>query len=328
MIVKDYVQIRISGADYKKRYAMKFSKKQGHFLNDIISKWEANETITKETANTLKNSYSIRPFDWKKLAKYSFWVSIICGIIAIGAAIADEYLIELFEKIFSASDIIKCIVFSALAVFFYYLGLKRRKSKPEKIFSNESIIFLGVLLTAVSIVFLGKSLDTGCGHFSILFLLSTLIYAFLALWFPSKLVWIFSILSLGCWFGTETGYISGWGAYFLGMNYPLRFVVFGFILVCVSFLLKKNAKLSNFFKPTYILGLLFLFIALWILSIFGNYGDIDSWYDVKQYELFHWGTAFWFGGYCCHFLRTETRRLYVKKFRYYLFVSQPLHKIF
>ena len=271
---------------------MKLNKKQGHFLNNIISKWETNETITKETADTLKNSYSVRPFDWKKLAKYSFWVSILCGIIAVGTAIADEFLIELFEKLFSTLDIVKCIVFGLLAAFIYYVGLKRRKNKPEKIFSNESIIFAGVLLTAVSVGFLGKSLDTGSGHFSILFLLSTLIYAILSLWFPSKLVWIFSIISFGCWFGTETGYVSGWGAYFLGMNYPLRFVLFGGILVGASFLLKKNTKLSIFFKPTYILGLLYLFIALWILSIFGNYGDMDSWYDVRQYELFHWGLLF------------------------------------
>jgi hypothetical protein len=28
------------------------------------------------------------------------------------------------------------------------------------------------------------------------------------------------------------------------------------------------------------------------LSIFGNYGDMDSWYHVKQIELFHWGILF------------------------------------
>ena len=271
---------------------MKFNKKQGYFLNDTINRWEIDGTITKDTAESLRNSYSIRPFDWKKLAKYSFWISIVCGIIAVGAVIADEYLIELFEKLFSTLDIVKSIAFGFLAALIYYAGLKRRQKKPEKIFSNESILFAGVLLTAVSIGYLGESLDTGSGHFSILFLLSTAIYAFLALWFPSKLVWIFSIISLGSWFGTETGYASGWGAYFLGMNYPLRFVLFGGVLVGASFLLKRNPRLSVFFQPSYVLGLLFLFIALWLLSIFGNYGDMDHWYDVKQYELIHWGLIF------------------------------------
>ncbi|STV57953.1 membrane protein [Klebsiella pneumoniae subsp. pneumoniae] len=35
------------------------------------------------------------------------------------------------------------------------------------------------------------------------------------------------LLALGNWFGAETGYVSGWGAYWLGMNYPIRFVLFG-----------------------------------------------------------------------------------------------------
>jgi hypothetical protein len=271
---------------------MKYNKKQGHFLNDTITEWETNGTITKETAGALKNSYSIRPFDYKKLAKYSFWVAIICAITAFGAFIADKFLIDLIESFFSSSNIGLCLTFAVLSAAIYYAGLKRRQKRPEKIFSNEAIIFIGVLLTAASIGYLGKALDTGGGHFSILFLLSTLIYAALALWFPSKLVWLFSLISLGSWFGTETGYISDWGAYFLGMNYPLRFILFGGVLVCVSFFLKNNSKLSNFHKPTYIMGLLYLFIALWILSIFGNYGDINSWHNVKQIQIFYWGLLF------------------------------------
>ncbi|PIF30144.1 hypothetical protein CLU81_0549 [Flavobacterium sp. 9] len=271
---------------------MKYSKKQGYFLNDTINEWKANGTITKEIADTLKNSYSVRPFDYKKLAKYSFWVAIICGIIAFEAIIANEFLIDLIKSFFSLSYIGLCSIFATLAATIYYVGLKRRQKSPEKKFSNEAIIFAGVLFTAFSIAYLGMALDTGSGHFSLLFLLSTVIYAALGLWFPSKLVWLFSLITLGSWYGLETGYMSGQGAYFLGMNYPLRFILFGAILISASFALKSNSKLSDFHKPTYIMGLLYLFIALWILSIFGNYSDMNSWYGVKQYELFHWGLLF------------------------------------
>lgn len=271
---------------------MKFNKKQGHFLDNTISEWETNGTISKETADSLRNSYSIRPFDFKKLAKYSFWIAIISAIIAVGAVMADQFLIELIENFFSSSNIGLCLTFAALSALVYYAGLKRRQKSPEKIFSNEAIIFAGVLLTAASITFLGKAMDASSGHFSVLFLLSTIIYAALSVWFPSKLVWIFALITLGSWFGTETGYVSGWGAYFLGMNYPLRFILFGGVLVVASFFLKNNSKLSYFHMSTYIMGLLYLFISLWILSIFGNYGDIDSWFDVKQIELFHWGLLF------------------------------------
>jgi hypothetical protein len=32
--------------------------------------------------------------------------------------------------------------------------------------------------------------------------------------------------------------------------------------------------------------------ALWIMSIFGNYGDMPAWERAKQIELFHWSILF------------------------------------
>lgn len=92
--------------------------------------------------------------------------------------------------------------------------------------------------------------------------------------------------------GTETGYVSGWGAYYLGMNYPLRFVVFGLVLAAASYVFSKVPVRNDFIKPTRVMGLLYLFIALWIMSIFGNYGDIHAWQRAKQIELFHWALFF------------------------------------
>ncbi len=271
---------------------MKINKRYGKFLSNTIHYWEDNSIILPDEANKLRNSFEVISFDWKRLAKYSFWISIICIIIAVSAILMDQVLMELLKKIFNAPDIIKCFSLAALSTAFFYLGLRRRSKYPNKIFSNEAIFFLGVLSVAGSIAFLGKAIDTGSGHFSLLILLATVVYGILGILFPSKLIWLFSILSLGSWFGTETGYVSGWGAYFLGMNYPLRFVLFGIALLGLSYLFKESKRLTEFFKSTYVLGFLYLFIALWILSIFGNYGDMDSWYRAKQIELFHWGLMF------------------------------------
>lgn len=268
------------------------SKKQGKLLDEVITHWNNDELIDNPTKDKLINSIEIRTFDWKKLAKYSFWVSIICVIISFSAVFADELLIQLIEKLFTSSSIVLCLIFTLIAAVFYYWAYKRRIKSPNKIFSNEFIVVLGILSTATSIAYLGKTLDTGSGHFSILFLIATIIYGLIGLFFPSKLVWIFSVLSLGAWFGTETGYVSGWGAYYLGMNYPLRFVVFGLVLTALSFTFSKFDKFKTFQKSTYILGLLYLFIALWILSIFGNYGDLYEWGQIKQISLFGWGAIF------------------------------------
>lgn len=271
---------------------MRLTKKKAKLVEMVIHHWITENVITREEGNKLLNSYEIVKFDWKRLAKYSFWISLTCIVISIGSIIADEVLIELLAKIFRAPDIIKCLFFAVVAGGLYYLGINMRKKRPEKIFNNEAIFFLGVLATAASIAFFGKVIDIGSGHFSLLLLLAAVIYAALGLWFPSKLIWIFALLSLGSWFGAETGYQSGWGAYYLGMNYPIRFVLFGAVLTVLSMLFKYWQNRREFLKPTRIIGLLYLFIALWIMSIFGNYGDMEKWYQVKQIELFHWSLLF------------------------------------
>jgi Kef-type K+ transport system membrane component KefB len=67
--------------------------------------------------------------------------------------------------IFSSSSIALCLAFAILAAVVYYFGLKRKLKKPEKIFSNETIIFIGVLLTATSVAYLSEVLiNIGSEH--------------------------------------------------------------------------------------------------------------------------------------------------------------------
>jgi len=272
---------------------MQVSKKEGRILDAAIKHWLENDVVSESESQKLKHSYEVTAFDWKRVAKYSFWLAISCIVISVSSALADKWLMELFKKIFNAPDIIKCLAFAALAGGLYWLGMRRKSRHPGNVFSNEAVFFLGVATTAASIAFLGKAIDTGSGHFSVLLLLAAVIYGLLGLWFPSKLVWLFSLLSLGSWFGAETGYASGWGAYYLGMNYPLRFVLFGLALVLGSaYVFNRWQSRSDFLKSTRAVGLLYLFIALWIMSIFGNYGDPDAWQRAKQIELFHWSILF------------------------------------
>jgi hypothetical protein len=316
---------------------VKLTRRKAKFLSSAIREWMTAEIISPEEGQKLLGGFEVSKFDWKRLAKYSFWISLICLMIAVGSILADRTLMALLARIFRAPDIIKCLSFAVGAILFYYWGIKRKEKAPERVFSNEAIFFLGVVATGASIAFLGKIIDSGRSHFSILLLISSITYAILGLWFPSKLVWIFALLSLGSWFGAETGYLSGWGAYYLGMNYPLRFVFFGIGLTTGSALFRFTLGRQDFLKSTRVMGLLYLFIAVWILSIFGNYGDFQSWEKVKQIELFHW--SFLFGLFAVlailHGLRFDdpmTRGfgltfLFINLYtRYFEYFWDPLHK--
>ena len=199
---------------------------------------------------------------------------------------------NLLKALLEAPASVKCGTLSLVAAALYRWGLARRQQAPDKVYRNEAIFCLGVLATAGAIVQLGIMLDTGSGHFSLLLLLSFIVHVILGVALESNVIWIFSLVSLGGWMGTETVYLSGWGAYYLGMNYPLRFVLFDGMLTAAALALETQPLGQRFFRSTLVIGLLYLFISLWIMSIFGNYGDMRGWERAKQIELFHWSILF------------------------------------
>lgn len=271
---------------------MKLNRKNASFLREALLQWKQAGLINESQVKSLSDDIEVISFDWRRLAKYSMWISLICIVTSFGSALADKVLLEFLRQIFNASNTVKCFGLAALASGLYWKGSSRRARFPEKVYSNEGLLFLGVLATAGAVYQLGQILDTGSGHFSILLLISFLIYGVLGFLFRSNLIWLFALASFGSWFGTETGYASGWGAYYLGMNYPLRFIFFGGALVGVTLVLESVARFKPFFRSTLVMGLLYLFVALWIMSIFGNYSDMNSWYKAKQSELFHWSLLF------------------------------------
>jgi len=271
---------------------MKLRKKEFATVTRAIDHWRQAHLLDDNLADTLGHDLEIISFDWGRLAKYCFWISIVCIVIAIGALFADQYLRQLFWRIFNAPETAKCIALSTLSAALYWYGAHRRARHPQKIFSNEAVFFFAVLVTAGAIFEFGEAIGAGPEHFSLLILASCIIYGILGLALRSNLIWLFSLLSLGSWLGAETGYLSGWGAYYLGMNYPLRFTLFGALLTAAAFAIEQTDRFKFFFRSTLVMGLLYLFISLWIMSIFGNYGDMDTWYRVKQIELFGWALLF------------------------------------
>jgi hypothetical protein len=271
---------------------MQLSRRKAKILTSAISQWMKDGMVSEEQGAILLNSYNIAGFDWRRLAKCSFLIAIVCFIIATIAILADEYIIEFIQKLFSAPYWLLCGISLFVAAGAYILGARRKIKVSEKFYSNHALLLLGVLATASAVYSFGKAIDDGTGQVSILFLIASVVYGVTALCVPSRLVWMFSILALGLWMGTKTGELSDWGTHYLGMNYPLRFVLFGAALTATSMIfLKWNAR-KEFFQSTRVIGLLYLFISLWILSIFGNHGGLETWENVRQVELLQWSLPF------------------------------------
>ncbi|WP_316821709.1 DUF2157 domain-containing protein [Pedobacter gandavensis] len=324
---------------------MKIDSEKTEFLEEMLEHWQAQKLLSPAEVARLRNSYETKHFDWRRLAQYSFWIAMACGVISLGALLVDNKVLKYLESLYQTSDGAISLLSAVAAGYFYFIGFKRKKTKSRQVFSNEALVFTAVMLTANAIAYLGKAIQSSGDHFSWLLLIAVFIYGILAYIFQSRLIWAFVLISLGAWFGTESGYLSRGNWYFIGMNYPLRFVCFGLLLTALSFLMKgasspihnftlfrnkstKDAKdlktfspdrlelkaeaviglsdqspsssnmdlntqpekrsLAYFFQVTYIIGMMYLFISLWFLSVFGNFGTLEEWYTVKQISLFYW----------------------------------------
>ena len=176
-------------------------------INAAIEHWKQTNMLKDNAAEALKQSIQIQSFDWKKLASYAFLTSIICLIISISAASVDKFLLKLLAILFTAPYYVKFMSLSFMATITYLFSFNRMKRLPEKVISNSAILFIAVLLTGGAIFQL-KALFTE-NNYSSLLLLSFIVYGIIGWYFNSNFTWVFALLSLGIWFGAETGYMSG-----------------------------------------------------------------------------------------------------------------------
>lgn len=281
---------------------MKLPRKKAETVRKALERWQASGLLDETTGKRLLDDLVPMPFDWYRLGRYSLLASLACILIGVAALFSDAWLVALVERIFSLTDLGRCAVLSLAAAGLFACGARRRALFPEKRLTTESLFFLGVMALAggpfgcfAEWLVLTTGGAVGDDVLTSLLLIAALVYGILGLALDSRLIWVFALLSLGSWIGAETGYRSGWGAYYLGLNFPMRFVLFGLLLCGLSVLLKRNARLprlASFERSTLSMGLLYLFLSLWLLSIFGDYGDMTSWYEARHMELFHWSLLF------------------------------------
>jgi len=241
------------------------TKTKAQALRQAIEAWKNEGLLDEEKANQLDESIEVLPFDWKRLARYSFVISVLCFAVA-AVSLAS---LPLFAFLF-ADPANRMIIAGTISTMLYYWGITRMKENPLYRFSNEAIMLAAVFATAWAVAEIGIILDSGGGRFSILLLLACLIYLYIGWLTKSTMAWLFALISMGVWLDAATRYISGWGAYYFAMHYPLLFVAFGGLVTAAALNFESFKGFKPLFGVTLKTGLFYLFMALWIMSIFGN----------------------------------------------------------
>jgi hypothetical protein len=282
---------------------IELSKQHAEIVSDMIRKWRSLGILDLETADELNGSYSITPFNWRRLSGMAILASVSCFFVSVGTIVFDEFIIRTIKQLFGDFETTLSVAFAAGAILFYALGFSFRIRKPLNKITNEGLLALGVLCTASALVSLGYSAKFETTEVSNFLLGSFLIYGFLGLIGKSELVWLSAIISISIYFGIESNEYADETGLWFGLGYPSRFAVFGLVLILFSPLLSSNSQGDNLGGITLPVGLLILFGALWLLSIFGNSGELVNFVGSKAIGFPHWagllaflaGASIWFG---------------------------------
>lgn len=271
---------------------MELDKKEAEIVNKAIQSWEEDARISKELASELRGSFSVRNANVDAIAIYALISAVSCGLLAFGALVLDEKWIELLRKRWGFSENIVGIAFTFVAGLFVYLGRRRTLKTAGARISNEVYNIAIILSVAIAITYWTRGLLDGTGNYALPLLLAAIVYAGVAIFLRSTLLWVTAIIALAGWWGAQTHYWSGGNYRFMGMNYPLRMTVFGLAVWAFSLVVGKIQSTAFLKEVTYTVGLFLFLVAGWTLSIFGNYADYEAWKVLKQSDFWYWALGF------------------------------------
>ena len=231
-------------------------------LDDLV----VREILTLDQAATLKERYPTTAWDFLALVRAFKVLGVLTAVTGLVILAREQMNWWLISE-------------SALGIaFLVCLGvgyrLKRHRAMPAL---GESLELAGAVALQGLTVVLAIHYSTGSEHWPALVGLDALLLALLAYLVANRLVLWYGCANFFFYCGAETGYLSGWGAYYLGMTYPIRFLALGAATLVLSWLhgLVIRGRWAKFSRVYAHFGLLVTNLALWFLSLFGYYENLD-----------------------------------------------------
>ncbi len=261
---------------------MEVDKDELQTMHRAIEEWKGGGLIDSTQAEALKSTITVRKNDVQQVAQYFFFIALFCTLLAFGAIFLSEKLLEKIKAYFSWSDLAIAGIAAILSVlWFWYIGRKRQNTGSA---AYEIYMALGGLSVLTSLVYVCKYIHADATYYTTFLSLATVALFCLGAMMNSVVLWLGALGAVTCWFGAFTSAFNE-HYLFLGMNYPVRYVVFGALLLCCAFAMQRIRRLAFAQSITYVIGLSVFFLALWAVSIFGNFNSIERWQRVHQLQI-------------------------------------------
>lgn len=260
---------------------MEADKEQITLLQKAIDDWEQRGALSAEQATTLRNDLHLKKAARQPIAQYFFIVALSCILLAFASLFIDDKLLERFRHYFSLPNLVIALI--AAIVGTAWLWYVHKKNQRFSTIVYEVYMTLGGLAMITALTYICKEIGFGKAYSTFL-LLACCLMGFLGIRLRSLALWLAALAALMGWYATATT-AYGTGNVFWGMNYPVRFTIFGALLLGWSLLQKRLNILPFSQRATYFIALLIFFTGLWGVSVFGNYADLDAWQQVRQTQV-------------------------------------------
>lgn len=239
-----------------------------HEIDDLVAK----HILPAEQAEKIKQRYPISPWDMLALVRSFTVLGVLTGVAGIIILLRDHLDWWLLGE--------GSLAIAVVGLLWLAHWLQHKRAMP--LLAEAMQLASGMALQGLTIV-LAIHHSTGSNNWPALVgvdaaLLLTMAYILcnrLLLWYSAALFFFFC--------GAQTGYLSGWGAYYLGMTYPVRFLGIGVLTLLVAWahMAYIRGRWNNFARVYFHYGLLLINLSLWFLSLFGYYEDHNSrWEDI------------------------------------------------
>jgi hypothetical protein len=228
----------------------------------------AQNVLSAGGAQKIAERYPTTPWDVLVLVR---WFTIL-GAVAAGAG-----------AVILATDYIKTIHLAEAGLTLFTVGLiwlGRYLARAKGLVKSGAALEMAGGFALQGLIFvLAVDFSHGSKNWPALIGIQCFALVILAYALKNRLVLIHAAVCFFIFFGGETGYESGWGAYWLSMTYPMRFLAVGFLFLTVAWLHASEfeAAYQRFSRVYAHLGLIDIHFALWFLSVFGYFDETVRW---------------------------------------------------